>query len=173
MASRHMRGFTVLLLIAASGCSPARPRQEANPLERVPVDSARVGSASLPAAWKYHEELRADLDGDGSEEAVVLAADVELDMRGNPLWEDGHRWALYVESESGKRTLLYAAFVPNGRATAALLRADDRGRRLVMIEERAASQLVLYEVEYESPGKARLSTAFYSQVERWLSPPPR
>ena len=103
----------------------------------------------------------------------MLAADVTAGADGRPLWEDGHRWALFVESPRNERTMLYAAFVPNGRALAAILQPDDGGRRRVLVEERSATQLNVYEIEYAGPGRARLSSASFSQIERWLESPVR
>jgi hypothetical protein len=159
----------ILLALTLSGCAPDRRRAEPNPLEQPPIDSVRVGGLAQVAAWRYRERTVSDLDGDGRDETIVLAADVELGTGGEPLWEDGHRWGLYVESAGGERTMLYSAFVPNGRPVAAILQADDGGRRRVLVEERTASQLVVYEIEYAGPGQARLSSAAFSQVERWLA----
>jgi hypothetical protein len=166
-----MARWSALILLALTlwGCAPERRRAEPNPLEQPPIDSVRVGSLALVAGWFHREEASADLDGDGRDETVVLASDVELGRDDQPLWEDGHRWGLYAEGAGGERTLLYSAFVPNGRASAAILQPDDRGRRRVLVEERSASQLIVFEIEYDGPGKARLSSAAFSQVERWLA----
>lgn len=162
-----MRILLPILLLAA--CGTASPRAEArNPLEAPPVDSARVGSASQVAGWVYRRELSADLDGDGQPERVVLAADVEVRPDGTPLWEDGHRWALFAQSPRGERTLLYSAFVPNGFAEAALQAADAQGRRRVLVQERTPQQVRTLEVEYRAPGDARSASAAHYQIERWM-----
>ena len=159
----------IVITIGLCGCSPDGRRSELNPLDRPPIDSLRVQSPDLIASWKYREESSADLDGNGRREKIMLAADAELGGGNIPLWEDGHRWGLLVESDRGERTLLYGAFVPNGRASAAVLQPDSDGRRKVLIEERRASELRVFEVEYRGPGKVRLSSAWYSQVEGWLT----
>lgn len=160
--------MALAVLLAACG-GPARTpgSREPNPLEAPPVDAARVRSAAEAATWRHARSLEADLDGDGAAERVVLAADVTTRADGTPLWEDGHRWALFVEA-GARRTLLYAAFVPNGNAEAAVLAAGSDGRRHVLVAERTPQETKSLQVEYLSPGRARLVSAAYYQVEQWL-----
>ena len=165
---------TARLLLAAAlatACTkPATPpgAQEPNPLEAPPVDAARVADAEVAAAFPYRREADADLDGDGTAERVVIAADVTLSEEKVPLWEDGHRWAVYAESVNGRRTLLYAAFVPNGFAEAAVLAADSAGKRRVLVQERTPGQVRALEIEYEGPGSSKSRSAAHYQVEQWL-----
>ena len=170
----HTRSATVpvaALLLAALGiaaCARGPERaEEPNPLEAPPVDSSRVRTADEPSTWEYRRTLRVDRDWDRREERLTIASDVELDGGGRPLWEDGHRWAVYVEAPEG-RTLLYAAFVPNGFVEAAALAPDDAGARRVLIQERTPSQLRSLEVTYEGPGAARSSSGAYYQLGTWL-----
>lgn len=163
---RALLATLALLGLGLTGCAPP-PASEPNPLEAPPVDSVRVRSAEEAAGWSHSRAIEADLDGDGSAERLVLAADVVLGPGGAPLWEDGHRWAAFVE-DGGERTLLYAAFVPNGHAEAAVLGADAEGRRHVLIAERTPQQARSLVVAYERPGRARSVSAAYYQVERWL-----
>lgn len=157
------------MLIVLAACRPADPPAAAhNPLQAPPVDSARVGSVQQASAWAYRRELSADLDGDGRAERLVIASDVEVRPDGTPLWEDGHRWALFAETPGGERTLLYSAFVPNGFAEAAVLQPDDQRRRRVLVQERTPQQVRALEIEYRGPGDARSSSSAYYQVESWL-----
>jgi hypothetical protein len=154
-------------VLIVAGCDRLRSRGGApNPLEAAPVDTARVKSAEVPS-WGYRREISADLDGDRKLERIVIAADVRVGPSG-PLWEDGHRWAVYVEPEKGVRTMLYGAFVPNGFAEAAVTAPDDDGHRRVLIQERTPQQVRALEVEYQDPGKARLSSAAHYQIGDWL-----
>lgn len=162
-----MRILPLLILIAACGPADA-PRAGRNPLDAPPVDSARVGSADQAAAWRYRRDLSVDLDGDGRAERLVLAAEAEVRPDGTPLWEDGHRWALFAEAADGRRTLLYGAFVPNGFAEAAVLTADAQGRRRVLVQERTPQQVRALEVEYRAPGDARSASAAHYPVENWM-----
>jgi hypothetical protein len=158
----------LILLAAVTGaCAPRPEAREPNPLVAPPVDTARVRSPDEPAAWPHRRALAADLDGDGSEETIVLAADVSLAQDGDPLWEDGHRWAVYVDGPGG-RTLLYAAFVPHGHVEAAITQPDFDGRRQVHVEERSPTQSRWLEIAYDGPGRARTASAAHVQVEqRW------
>jgi hypothetical protein len=159
-----------MMMIALAACRPANPpaAAERNPLEAPPVDSARVGDVRQAVGWAYRGELSADLDGDGQPERLVLASDVEVRPDSVPLWEDGHRWALFAETPAGERTILYSAFVPNGFAEAAVLQPDDQRRRRVLVQERTPQQLRSLEIEYRGPGSARSSSAAYYQVESWM-----
>jgi hypothetical protein len=159
--------LSMTMLLAACGRTDA-PAAEHNPLQAPPVDSARVGSMQQVAGWAYRRELTVDLDGDHQPERLVLAAEVEVRPDGVPLWEDGHRWALYAVSGGGERTLLYGAFVANGFAEAAVLAPDDRGRRRVLVQERTPQQVRALEIEYRGPGDARSSSAAHYQVEGWM-----
>lgn len=161
------RCLALAALLFGCGGSPSL-EPEINPLEALPVDSSRVASAAEVAEWEYQRRSRADLDGDGMAEAVVIAADVLLSASGVPLWEDGHRWAVYVQSSEGASTLLYAAFVPNGFAEASILVADSRGRRHVLVQERTPQQIRALEVEYSGPGAAKSISGAYYQIHEWL-----
>ena len=156
--------FIAALMI---GCGRTSRAPEPNPLAAPPIDSTKVSSADEATSWNYRKELLTDLDGDRQEDQLILAADVELRPDGAPLWEDAHRWAVYVES-AGRRTLLYAGLVPNGFVEAAALARSDAGHRLVLIQERTPSQLRSLEVDYVRPGEAHLSSAAYYQIDTWL-----
>src|SRR5688572_18154184 len=162
---------TLILLAAVTGaCAPRPEAREPNPLVAPPVDTARVRSPDEPAAWPHRRTLAADLDGDGSEETIVLAADVSLAPDGDPLWEDGHRWAVYVDGPGG-RTLLYAAFVPHGHVEAAITPPGADGRRQVHVEERSPTRSRWVEVAYDAPGRARTVSEADVEVERWWPDP--
>jgi len=153
----------------AASCRPAGPPHEDNPLAAPPVDSARAGSAEDVAQWPLRTHVDADLDADGTAETVVLASDVTLAPDGAPLWEDGHRWAVLVEG-GGRRTLLYSAFVPHGHVEAAIGLESGDGTRSVIVHERTPQRSVSFTVAYEAPLHARLVSAAYDHVERWLPP---
>lgn len=164
-------GWSVVALIAltALGACNANPSSapSPNPLSALPIDSARVATVQATSSWSYRRQVSADLDGEGDPETIVLTADVTVTADGRVLWEDGHRWALYVEGDSGPATLLYSAFVPNGFVEVAILAPDDAGRRKILIQERTPSQLRALEVEY-AVGASRLSSFAYYQTEQWI-----
>jgi hypothetical protein len=161
------RKLLLLAILCACGADDRGPAREVA-LDSLPVDAGVLGSADDAAGWGYRRRLEADLDGDGVVEVVVMAADVEVLEDGTPLWEDGHRWAAFVEPNAGSRTLLYAAFVPNGFAEAAVLEPGADGRRAVLVQERAPRRVRVLNLEFDGPGTARLISAVEYRVEWWL-----
>ena len=157
---------TLALLILCFSCKEA-PSPEDNPLLAPPVNAALNVSARQALGWDYQRALQADLNGDGSEEQVVLAADVAVNERDVPLWEDGHRWAVVVR-ERGSDTLVFSSFVPNGFVEAAISTASSEGNRELFIQERTPSQVRSLVVSYQEPGSARSVSGAYYQIEQWM-----
>ena len=162
--ARLAASAALCMLLPACRAPAETPRPES--LHAPPVDSGRI-RLDEAERWTHRRFVDADLDGDGSPERVVLAADVQTGSRGIPLWEDGHRWAVVVE-DGDTRTLLYGAFVPNGDAETAVLSPDSTARRHVLVRERTPQQSRTFVIAYDGPGKARTVSAAYDQVERWL-----
>jgi hypothetical protein len=159
------------LVAAAALCllpACSAPAETPSPASRnaPPVDGGRI-RLDEAQRWTHRRFVDADLDGDGSTERVILAADVQTGSRGIPLWEDGHRWAVIVE-DGDARTLLYGAFVPNGEAETAVLSPDSTNRRHVLVRERTPQQSRTFVIAYEKPGTARAVSAAYDQVEQWI-----
>jgi hypothetical protein len=151
--------------VVACGRSGEAPRA-ANPLLAPPVDAAIARAAA--AGWAHRSQVQADLDGDGSAETIVLTADVTLDARGRPLWEDGHRWAVFVRhAGTAAPTFLYAAFVPNGTVEAATGAPGSDGKAGVVILERQPSRVRVAEVGYAAGAGATLKSDGYYHVEKW------
>ncbi len=155
-----------MICAVLAACAPPPIPPADSPLEAPPVDSARISVGEV-ADWRQRRLVGTDLDGNGDLKTVVLASDVTVRNDGTPLWEDGHRWAVFVE-DGDQRTLLYAAFVPNGHAEAAILEADSEGRRHVLIQERTPQQTRSLVVSYERPGTARTVSAAHYQVDQWF-----
>jgi hypothetical protein len=126
------------------------------------VPTARAGDPG----WMYAQRVSADFDGDGADETAVLICDVTLDASGRPLWEDGHRWQLYVEESDGKTTRLYARFVPRGRVTAEV-GVPSAGQELyIVVVEHSPERMGVYEYEYRGPMRADVR----KRLERDLDP---
>lgn len=158
--------FFAIAVASLTSCTRAADPPP-SPLQALPVNAALNITPQEALGWGYRREIRADLTGDGSAERVVLAASVEVNDRGVPLWEDGHQWAVIVQ-EGGADTLLYTAFVPNGFVEAAVLIPDTEGRRELLIQERTPAQVRAIVVSYRKTGEGRsVSTAHY-QVDQWL-----
>lgn len=127
--------------------------------------------------WPFQRSVWADLDGDGTGERLVVAADVVVDSAGAPLWEDGHRWAAYVVdgSETGAadsaRTLLYGAFLPMGRAEVAVTEPYEGEPPRVLVIDRANGRASAQEVAYDGPGRARGLGGAHFRPGRWVAVP--
>jgi hypothetical protein len=161
-----MRRLLALLILSSLSCKEGSPPSD-NPLLAPPVNAALNVSARQALGWNYQRALQADLNGDGSEEQVVLAADVVVNERDLPLWEDGHRWAVVVR-ERGSDTLVFSSFVPNGFVEAAVSTASSEGGRELFIQERTPGQVRSLVVSYQGPGSARSVSGAYYQIEQWM-----
>ncbi|HJR36335.1 MAG TPA: hypothetical protein VJ817_15365, partial [Gemmatimonadales bacterium] len=109
-------GWAGMILMVGACAVDSRPPQSADSVPAADADSAPavqlVDSAIPPAVagaegWNYQQSARADLDGDGRAERVVMTAKVEL-YRGRPAWDDGQPWQVYIEAAEGGRTYVYA-----------------------------------------------------------------
>jgi hypothetical protein len=149
---------TVLGLISAGGCADAD--RDAVTVSMDSLIEERVPAAAAgDQGWAYAERGSADLDADGTSESIVLICDVTLDGRGQPLWEDGHRWQVYVEETGGQRTRLYGRFVPNGTVSAQVTDGA-AGTATLTIVERTPGKLAVYEVAYRGPQQISVLTRF-------------
>lgn len=173
-----MRFERALLCAAMVACSQTTPEDAREAREgmaernAVPDSIAPMLDARVPTAkagdpgWKYAQRVSADFDGDGEDETAVLTSDVTLDAGGAPLWEDGHRWQLYVEEADGKITRLYARFVPRGRVTADV-GIPSAGKELyIVVVEQSPDRIAVYEYEYRGPLRADVR----KRLERDLDP---
>jgi hypothetical protein len=163
---RCAKAWLFIVTVAAGACSQSTEHAALRPLEAPPVDATRI-SIDDARKWSYRRVVETDLDGDSVNEQVVLASDVQLNPVGLPIWEDGHRWVVFIEKDD-QSTLLYGAFVPNGHAEVAVLSSDSEGRRHVLIQERTPQQTRSFVVSYEGPGIAKTVSGAYYQVEHWL-----
>ena len=155
-----------ILLSLILGCAAAD--SEPNPLDRLPIDEARAGSLDDAAGWSYRKSVSADLDGDGTTEAITLASDVTVrPATGQPIWEEGHRWAVFVD-DRGTRTLLYGAFVPHGFVECAIGIEGSDGSRAVIVQERSPRHLRVMDIAYRGRDSARLQSDAHYPLEQWL-----
>lgn len=150
-------------LLAVSGC--ARHSQAA-PIVELPIDTARVTLAEA-VTWPVQRSLSADLDGDGAAERLSVASDVGAGPDGEPRWEDGHRWATWVTAPGDSaRTLLYGAFVPNGRVDVSVEVQPETGGPGVVFLERGPTRIRVATVRYDGPGRARLQSDLYAHLSQ-------
>lgn len=150
-------------------------------MQRAPSpDSATVGGADLAAVqlvdsaispaiagangWNYQERAAADVTGDSLPEHVVLTARVEL-YRGRPAWDDGQPWQVYVESQDGGRTYLYAQRLQLGTLMMRVTRGDSARRASIVLVEHLPDRLRIIEAQDTGRGLAAVV-----RFERELDP---
>lgn len=173
MLSRWM----VIVALVVSGCSQPTPehaaiartsaqdRAEAEPDTVPDLIQARVPAAVAgDSGWRYQQQVVADIDGDDSDETVVLISDVALDAGGRPMWEDGHRWQVYVREADGRVTRLYARFLPNGKLTAELALPPGGATHGIVLIEQTPSRVGVYEFRYRGPNNVDV----YRRLDREL-----
>ena len=171
------------LVITASACREQSPRPDSDRADSttaaaaVPAAVVSAGgliesriplAAAGDSGWTYQQRVRANLDADGTDETIVLIADVTSDSRGQPLWDDGHRWQVYVEERDGRRTHVYARFLPMGKLTANLSPSDSGGTAIVLLEE-TPHWLGAYVIRYQGPGRSTVPERFQQELDRTRS----
>jgi hypothetical protein len=128
------------------------------------TDTSIVRAEAGAPGWMYQQKAEVDFDADGQLETAVLISDVTLDANGKPLWEDGHRWQVYVDEPTGERTYVFRQFLPNGSLTADVVRRES-GTRTLMLEARTPQSIALYEVKYSGPQRIVLMNVIERPVE--------
>jgi hypothetical protein len=161
-----MGAVGLVFAIAACGAPQERGREHPR-LDQPPIDLQIGVTADTAARWPHRIATDVDLNADGSTERLVIASDVTVMQNGEPLWEDGHRWAVYAE-RGDTRTLLYAAFLPHGVAEVALAAPDELGRQSVVVVERTPQHSRTLVVAYDSAAAARTVSYANYPLDQWL-----
>lgn len=132
--------LALLAACAARPPGPSAPRADAPATAPASVPFARaapIDTLIRPAQPRYAYTLldsaTADVDGDGAAERVELAATVELDSRGQPLWDDGHAWMVAVRDGADTYPLV-ERFVPWGGAAFWIVAGDSAGHATVLVQ---------------------------------------
>ncbi|HSM08232.1 MAG TPA: hypothetical protein VLA33_04360 [Gemmatimonadota bacterium] len=147
---------------------PPAPDVGVIPALATAVDSGSTVSADTAGAWAYRRTAVADLDGDAVPERLVVASDVFVTDDGEPLWDDIHRWAVYVEEDDGARTLVYSAFAPPGGVSVAVGVPAETGRRRIVVVEQGPRRGRLLLAAYAGVGRVDLVAAAGEQLEVWV-----
>ncbi len=167
-------GMRVTLPVLLAACSdpapPALTDRYGPPPDTATAPSPALTDPGIPPAiagregWNYHQSAAADLDGDGRAERIVLTARVEL-YRGQPAWDDGQPWQVYVESAGGERTYVYAQRLQLGGLTMRVGLAAPPLPATVILLEHLPDQLSVYEISYRGPGQSSAVTRFQRRVD--------
>lgn len=183
------RAWTALAVIGIAGCTacpdaknPAEEKDAPPPeLEEVTglaektnedlIDTA-LDELLRPAAeletrgaagWEYALAERADLDGDGFQEQLWVLAQVTLADDGQPLWEDGQEWQVYVEDEDGITTHLFAGLVQLGRLDVSITHMP---QPTILVQTTSYSSARTYEFVYNGPRKVEARTLVARDIMR-------
>lgn len=148
------------LLLAGCRMSDMQPDASIGGLTDTAIPRAEAGETG----WTYQQQVSVDFDADGQLETAVLLSDVTLDAQGRPLWEDGHRWQVYVEEPSGERTYVMRRFLPNGSLTADVVRRES-GTRALLLVARTPQKVSVFEVKYSGPQRIVLMNAIERAIE--------
>lgn len=114
---KHFKWFFAIMLaiIVAAGCNADKTAQNDNTPtgddegNKAVSETVLIKSTALPdevADWTEVSRYTGDVDGDGTDEVVVLATSAEYDKDGTVMWDDGQDWALYVDDRDEKYVLL-------------------------------------------------------------------
>jgi hypothetical protein len=152
--------FALIALQAACRMSEFPPDASRGALTDTTMALAKAGDPG----WAYVQRATVDFDADGELETAVLISDVTLDATGAPLWEDGHRWQVYIEEPTGERTYLYRRFLPNGSLAADVVRRDS-GTRSLLLVARTPHQLTIHEIKYSGPERVLLVNVIERPIE--------
>jgi hypothetical protein len=120
------------------------------------IDSTILPATAGEGGWNYHQTVARDLNGDGSAERVVITARVEM-IRGQPVWDDGQPWQVYIVDQSGTRTNIYSRRLQLGTLTMRVSRPDANGKSTVVLLEQLPDRLSVYEATYLGPAQAQIA----------------
>jgi hypothetical protein len=161
-----------LILLACSTDAPVEETEPAVPAAPAPPAALALIDSAIPPAiageegWNFEQSVSGDFTGDGQPERVVLTARVEL-IRGQPAWDDGQPWQVYVESSSGSRTYLYAQRLQLGTLTMRMTQPDSAHLPTVVLLEQLPERLRIIEVSYAT---SESTPRVVLQFERQLDP---
>ncbi len=129
------------------------------------IDSGRAPAVAGTDGWNYHRTALGDIDGDGADESVVIAARVEM-VHGRPAWDDGQQWQVYVEEADSSRTVVYARRLQLGALTLRIEAGPAGAPRRMVLMEHLPDRLAVYEVAYRGPANFSAGVRY----ERALDP---
>lgn len=145
--------------VATSSTTAAAP---ARPL----VDPQHPPAVAGQDGYAYQQVATADFDGDGVEERAFLIANAAVE-NGQPLWDDGHVWQLYIEEPTGERTYLFARFVQLGIVEAKLTQSEAGEPPQILLVERWPSSFHVYELRYRGPATVEARVLVERELVRY------
>ncbi|MEX2181613.1 MAG: hypothetical protein WD771_06185 [Gemmatimonadaceae bacterium] len=128
------------------------------------VDPAIPAAVAGADGWNYVRVAEGNLTGSGAPMRVVLTARVEL-IRGQPAWDDGQPWQVYVEAPDGRRTYVYAQRLQLGGLTMRVGLGDVGHPATVVLIEHLPDRLSVYEASYVGPDSVSVAVRFQRDVD--------
>jgi hypothetical protein len=168
----RVAGTAVVLYACAQDAPPPRAATDglrvdtsalASPSVQL-VDSTIPSAVAGEAGWDYQQSTQADLTGDNQLERVVLTARVEL-YRGQPAWDDGQPWQVYVEAQDGTRTYVYAQRLQLGTLAMRIGLSEAGQPASIVLLEHLPDRLSVYEVSYVGPGRTSTAVRFQRDLD--------
>ena len=121
----------------------------------VTIDSTIPPAIAGQDGWNYQQSVTRDLNADGRAERVVITAKVEM-YRGQPAWDDGQPWQVYVEDASGQRSYLYAQRLQLGTLTMRLTQRDSTGNASIVMLEQLPHRMSVYQATYHGASRTQV-----------------
>lgn len=117
------------------------------------VESSQKPVTAGTPGWEYQRTLKADLNGDASEETIVVLARVSRVPGRTDVyqWDDGQPWQIYVQ-DGPNLTHIYSRYVQLGQLNVFI--TDEQPARVGIAENQGAGY-GLYAVTYVRPGQVR------------------
>lgn len=84
------------------------------------------------------------------EEQAFLIANAAI-VNGEPLWDDGQVWQVYIEEATGERTYVFVRFVQLGMVEAKTTEVKAGQAPTILLIEQWPSLFHVYEVQYRGP----------------------
>ena len=128
------------------------------PADSVDTPAGRIiqaGGMLEQTGYTTLDSVAFDVDRDGHRELITLAATVERSATGEPLWEDGHHWALVARHASTQYVLL-EEFIPWGTMRFWVTRPENGGARILVLSESANAgngSVILRDLRFEDGGR--------------------
>ena len=112
----------LMLVMAISGCGKDEPAISGSQENDKNAETSKLEQFVEIKPGKISDEIETltevtsyvgDVDGDGSDESVVLSTPAQRNAKGEFLWNDGQDWALYVK-DTNDAYVLFDGFVQAG-----------------------------------------------------------
>jgi len=167
-----MRLSILILLLAAllAGCAASPGADEPAPPAPPQLINETYFTADADAdPLAYKKTAKADLDGDGQEETIVVATTAQwIEEYGDFDWDDGHPWYVYVDEADGTRTTVFADWVQLGELR---VQIGLEPTSVIITREQGAGTSI-YRVVYSGPHQTEATELTSFETNGYATFPP-